>query len=105
MNTVLCSLFSVHAPYLLAWLLTEDNVYRCWLASIPAVCSCHLKCCINQAPHNRLACAHSGKGVVMAVDYMEEWTEHETERETGSGGTDGIRALKEFVGNLAENLK
>lgn len=40
-----------------------------------------------------------GKGVVLAVDYMKEWSEHQTETRTGSRGTDRIRGLKEFVGN------
>lgn len=59
-----------------------------------------LKCCINEVPHKRLACAHSGKGVVLAVDYMEEWRVHETERETGSGGTDRVGVLKGICVNF-----
>lgn len=39
-----------------------------------------------------------GRGVVMAVDYMKEWSVHRTERGKGSGRTDRNRALKEFVG-------
>lgn len=36
------------------------------------------------------------KGVAMAVDYMEEWCERETERDGAEGQTS--RALKEFEG-------
>lgn len=46
-----------------------------------------------------LAHTHTaGKGVVVAIDYREEWHEHERGIETGSGGTDGVRTLEEFVG-------